>query len=149
MNLPTSSFWEVYKIILCVFVFVCFYVFLIVHNFRLYMVNSMDIYCPYYNCKDHDALLFSWYEPRTEQGQYSALVILNNNAIDVCFQELKLKRIDIQDVSKQLIDCKKNDVGFWHYIFLMLPFEFNRIQQICSYTQTPKKKYCLPRCKSF
>ena len=31
-------------------------------------VHSIELYSPYYNCKDHDALLFSFYDPRTEQG---------------------------------------------------------------------------------
>ena len=31
-------------------------------------VHSIELYSPYYNCKDHDALLFSLYDPRTEQG---------------------------------------------------------------------------------
>ena len=31
-------------------------------------VHAIELYSPYYNCKDHDALLFSFYDPRTDQG---------------------------------------------------------------------------------
>jgi hypothetical protein len=41
-------------------------------------VHSIELYSPYYNCKDHDALLFSLYDPRTEQGgDYKDYLYLN------------------------------------------------------------------------
>ena len=30
---------------------------------------SIELYSPYYNCKDHDALLFTLYDPSTEKGE--------------------------------------------------------------------------------
>ena len=30
---------------------------------------SIEIYSPYYNCKDHDALLCTMYDPSTEKGE--------------------------------------------------------------------------------
>ena len=30
--------------------------------------HDIQLYSPYYTCKDHDALLFSLYDPTTEQG---------------------------------------------------------------------------------
>ena len=30
---------------------------------------SIEIYSPYYNCKDHDALLCTIYDPSTEKGE--------------------------------------------------------------------------------
>ena len=32
-------------------------------------VSCLELYSPYYNCKDHDALLFSFFDPNTEQGK--------------------------------------------------------------------------------
>jgi hypothetical protein len=32
-------------------------------------VYTMELYSPYYNCKDHDALMFSFFDPKTEQGK--------------------------------------------------------------------------------
>jgi hypothetical protein len=32
--------------------------------------SLVQLYSPYYTCKDHDALLFSFYDPTTEQGTY-------------------------------------------------------------------------------
>jgi hypothetical protein len=29
---------------------------------------DVQLYSPYYTCKDHDALLFSLYEPSSEKG---------------------------------------------------------------------------------
>ena len=31
-------------------------------------VHSINLYSPYYNCKDHDALLFSFFDPRLRGG---------------------------------------------------------------------------------
>ena len=31
-------------------------------------VHSLDMYSPYYNCKDHDVLLFCLFDPRTTEG---------------------------------------------------------------------------------
>ena len=42
--------------------------------------HYVQIYSPYYTCKDHDAILFSFYDQRTSQGELSqkkAAQILN------------------------------------------------------------------------
>ena len=35
------------------------------------MVSNVELYSPYYTCRDHDALLISMFDRRTEQGEYS------------------------------------------------------------------------------
>ena len=35
------------------------------------MGSTVQLYSPYYTCKDHDALLISVFDRRTEQGEYS------------------------------------------------------------------------------
>ena len=35
------------------------------------MGSTIQLYSPYYTCKDHDALLISVFDRRTEQGKYS------------------------------------------------------------------------------
>ena len=36
-------------------------------------VHNLDLYSPYYNCKDHDALLFTYYNPEKETGKLSKI----------------------------------------------------------------------------
>jgi hypothetical protein len=40
--------------------------------------TTMQVYSPYYTCKDHDALLLSLYDPRTEQGRDFKNVFFSN-----------------------------------------------------------------------
>jgi endonuclease/exonuclease/phosphatase (EEP) superfamily protein YafD len=35
------------------------------------MASTVQLYSPYYTCRDHDALLISMVDRRTEQGEYS------------------------------------------------------------------------------
>ncbi len=34
------------------------------------MVSEVELYSPYYTCRDHDALLISMVDRRAEQGEY-------------------------------------------------------------------------------
>ena len=40
---------------------------------------DIELYSPYYNCKDHDALLFTIFEPSEEKGESYIVYPLNKN----------------------------------------------------------------------
>ena len=96
---------------------------------------DVQLYSPYYTCKDHDALLFSLYEPSTEKGKY----LLRITHLKNVFFKIMLKESS-QRSQKLSKEQESQEVKFETFVFLLKSVLLSREKWACPTTCTDKKK---------